>query len=334
MNIRSKIILTSIIFTFIFSVTSSVKALEFDYSDIFENHKLVRLIIDTETGSIVKVNKAATDYYGYPEEIFLQLKITDINTLSPEETRKEWEAAASEKRNHFNFKHKLANGEIRDVEVYSYPFVQYGKTFLYSIVIDKTMELKLAKELEANRSYMAYLTMFTFLITIFGLVSFAKSNKKYKKIANTDQLTKMYSRHYLDEWQSNALKDNTIDKISIVLLDIDGFKKINDTYGHLVGDQVLIEVTSLLMKILRENDKVVRFGGDELLLILHNATELSSNLIMDRINNELLNLNKFEFKVEVSFGIIELKDKSDIFNAIGLADKKMYEMKNQKRNNK
>lgn len=312
---------------------SYAEKFDFDYSEIFENHKLVRLIIDVETGAILKVNEAAVIYYGYDYDEFLNMKITEINTLSPEETQSEWEAATKEERNYFNFRHRLASGEIRDVEVHSYPFVHQDESYLYSIIIDKTDAVAATKELERNRLIMTYLV---FLILFFGigwLIYFAKSKEKYRSMSHNDQLTKVYSRHYLAEWQSfiSNHKPDMSKAFSVVMLDVDRFKQINDYFGHLIGDQVLIEVANVLKHSVRDNDLVIRYGGDEFILILENSTESRSQIIMERIKKELLNMKKFEFSIEISYGVAEMKSNPSIFEAIGLADKKMYEMKKMRK---
>ena len=93
----------------------------FNHKSIFENHQSIMLIIDATTGNIVDANKAAESFYGYSQEELIHLNISDINSLSLIETQHEMEAALKEKRNYFEFKHKLKDGTIRDVEVYSSP---------------------------------------------------------------------------------------------------------------------------------------------------------------------------------------------------------------------
>ncbi len=113
---------------------------------IFEKSKAIKLLIDPKSGNIVDANQAACDFYGYPMERMKSMNISSINTLSPAQISKELSSALAEDRNHFLFKHKLASGEIRDVEVYSNPVRIHDENLLFSIVHDIT-ERRLTEEL-------------------------------------------------------------------------------------------------------------------------------------------------------------------------------------------
>ncbi|OHB58052.1 MAG: hypothetical protein A2Y07_00805 [Planctomycetes bacterium GWF2_50_10] len=108
---------------------------------IFQNEHICMLIIDRQSGKIVDANPAAEKYYGYSREQFLKLAIWDINTLGQEQVRAEMVKAAQKKHNFFNFRHKLADGKVRDVEVYSGSLNACGQDLLYSIVHDITDRL-------------------------------------------------------------------------------------------------------------------------------------------------------------------------------------------------
>lgn len=118
------------------------------HKDIFEINKAIKLIIDPTTGLIVDANMAACNFYGYSKEDILNMSIGDINILSGEEVRIEMQKAKNEKKLYFNFKHKLCNGEISDVEVYSGPVKLKSKQYLYSIIHDVTERKKIEKNLE------------------------------------------------------------------------------------------------------------------------------------------------------------------------------------------
>jgi diguanylate cyclase (GGDEF)-like protein/PAS domain S-box-containing protein len=108
------------------------------FRQMFERNRAVQLLIDPENGRIVDANPAASEYYGYPRDILLSMAITQINTATPGEIRVELKRAAAEQRNYFRFQHRLASGELRDIEVHSSPIQIEGRTVLYSIVHDTT----------------------------------------------------------------------------------------------------------------------------------------------------------------------------------------------------
>jgi two-component system cell cycle sensor histidine kinase/response regulator CckA len=108
------------------------------YRSLFQNNHTVMLLIDPETADIVDANPAACSFYGWGHEELTSKKISDINTLTEEQVFQEIERAKSEQSQHFFFRHRLARGEIVDVEVFSGPITLHGKKLLYSIVHDVT----------------------------------------------------------------------------------------------------------------------------------------------------------------------------------------------------
>lgn len=115
------------------------------YRKIFNNHHTVMLIIDPQSGAVIDANPAAEAYYGYSREALCSMNITDINTLNPEEVKQGMARAKQFRKNAFQFRHRLASGEIRDVEVFSGPIDFSGKEYLYSIVHD------ISQKMEAER---------------------------------------------------------------------------------------------------------------------------------------------------------------------------------------
>ncbi len=117
---------------------------------LFEDSKIPMLMIDPLDGAIVYANRAAEAFYGYPGHQLRQMRITDINQLSGDEIRVEMALASTEKRDCFHFLHRLASGEVRQVEVHSGPLEIEGRRLLYSFIHDITerraAELALASE--------------------------------------------------------------------------------------------------------------------------------------------------------------------------------------------
>ncbi|MCG2577010.1 PAS domain S-box protein [Dechloromonas sp. XY25] len=108
------------------------------FRHFFEKNSSVMLLIDPSCGAIKEANEAAVAYYGYPLARLLGMSITEINTLSPEAVVQEMQAARREVRGHFLFRHRLASGEVRDVEVYSTPIQTTASPLLFSIIHDIT----------------------------------------------------------------------------------------------------------------------------------------------------------------------------------------------------
>jgi len=129
------------------------------YRELFTNNKAVKLLIDVQAqGNIVDANQAAVDFYGYPQERLKRMKISDINILTPEEICHEMARAKQQQRTHFYFKHKLASGEVRDVEVHSGPVNQGGRVLLYSIIHDITERRQAEKILHTQYARLRALT--------------------------------------------------------------------------------------------------------------------------------------------------------------------------------
>lgn len=117
-------------------VEDALRESEERYRSIFALSHAVMLVIDPATGAIVDANPAASAYYGYPHELLTRMTIAEINTLSPEEIFAEMQKAKEGRKRHFAFRHRLANGEIRDVDVYSGQVVIGGRRLLHTIVHD------------------------------------------------------------------------------------------------------------------------------------------------------------------------------------------------------
>ncbi len=130
------------------------------YGALFQNNHAVMLLIDPETGDIIDANSAACSYYRYSYENLIKLKMYDINTLPKDDYFGIMRQAKQEENNFFHLQHRLANDEIRDVEVYTGPVRIEGRILLYSIVHDIT-ERKRAERLleESERSLKAVLSV-------------------------------------------------------------------------------------------------------------------------------------------------------------------------------
>lgn len=119
------------------------------FRSLFEENYSAMLLIDPDSGAIVDANPSACAFYGYPKNVLTAMHIIEINTLSQAEVFKEMEKAKSEKRNYFDFRHRLADGTIREVEVYSGPITIGGRSMLCSIVHDVSARKAVEREKES-----------------------------------------------------------------------------------------------------------------------------------------------------------------------------------------
>ena len=167
-------------------------------------------------------------------------------------------------------------------------------------------------------------------------------NDELKELSNRDYLTGLYNRRFFAEEAARAialtLRNNS--KFSIITMDIDKFKNINDSYGHAVGDRVINTVAKKLKELVRKSDIPARFGGEEFVLLLY---DISAQNAMKVAENMRKTIEDLEIKVEensikftVSFGVAQFdtfKDNNNIEHTITRADKALYQAKDNGRNN-
>lgn len=142
----------------------------------------------------------------------------------------------------------------------------------------------------------------------------------------TDRLTGLYNRHYLDSQLDSYIRNAKNSSLSIFLIDVDFFKKVNDTYGHLIGDDVLIELSHLLKDCSRTSDIVARYGGEEIMFIFPDTDEMTAVSIADRIRHRIKNTSftAEKLSITVSGGISNYRPGETVASMIDRADKRLY----------
>ncbi|WZL72859.1 diguanylate cyclase [Clostridiaceae bacterium 35-E11] len=166
-----------------------------------------------------------------------------------------------------------------------------------------------------------------------------EAHLKMEKMATTDPLTHLYNRHYFNQYMRKAkekiLQEKTI--LTVCMIDVDKFKYINDFYGHHVGDEVLKEVAQILSTTVRKTDSVIRYGGDEFLIVLPDSNYKDAEKLITRIKEEIKAWNEesniLEHDLSLSIGYAQYRGKGGIEEVIQRADERMYEEKNAKRQN-
>lgn len=168
-------------------------------------------------------------------------------------------------------------------------------------------------------------------------------NEEIRKLNDNitkDELTGIYNKRYIDENLPNDIYINQVEgtPLSVVMVDIDFFKEVNDIYGHLAGDYILKEFAQIISKVIRKGqDWVARYGGEEFLIVLNNTDGHTAFHIAERMRKSIEN-KTFEFegkniKLTASFGISFMNDyDKNVNDLIRKADQNLYKAKNQGRN--
>lgn len=158
-------------------------------------------------------------------------------------------------------------------------------------------------------------------------------NKELQIVSITDGLTQIYNRRKINEiFNEEYLRVKLYGtKLSVIILDIDLFKLVNDNHGHQVGDQVLVELAQLMKNNLRINEPIGRWGGEEFLIVLPNTSEKEGYLLAERLRLKIADYNFFVTKnITCSFGIADYKEDDSNNNEqqiIKRADIALYEAK-------
>ncbi|MDF2650238.1 MAG: diguanylate cyclase [Paenibacillus sp.] len=159
----------------------------------------------------------------------------------------------------------------------------------------------------------------------------ASLHAEVKRMVITDNLTGLYVRHYLDE-QANSMQKKDFCG-SLIVVDIDNFKRVNDTYGHQVGDKILIQVSQIIKTSIRDSDIAARWGGEELAVYLPQVAKAQTIRIAERIRVRVL--EETNPQVTVSCGVSDWnweEDKISVESLFYRADMALYQAKNNGRN--
>lgn len=177
-----------------------------------------------------------------------------------------------------------------------------------------------------------------------GVIVMAKDVTEFKRAegllsrsANTDALTNIPNRLYLESKLTDLTKSSSrvSDRFALMFCDLDGFKQVNDQYGHAIGDKILYQVASRLNATIRKNDVLARYGGDEFAILLTNLSEDNVvNVVKQKIEKAIMqpfDVSGHQISIGISIGVAVYPDESlDKTQLLDYADKRMYQCKNSK----
>lgn len=245
----------------------------------------------------------------------------------------------------------LQNGEIEiDNEFYfdegqyiisaSVPIFDADNQFFGLLGVD--FDVSLYEKNQQKILNIAYLVIFVSLLIsiligkkVYDIsANLEKTHVKLYRQAHTDFLTGAFNRRYFIELSERELSRSQRygHQLSLLMIDVDHFKKVNDSYGHLTGDEVLIFLVKLIKENMRTNDIVARFGGEEFAMLLPDTDGEGAGVFASRIQKKLayMEIKSVEgesFTISVSIGISEFQSESDLDGWIQQADEALYKAK-------
>ncbi len=213
-------------------------------------------------------------------------------------------------------------------------FINHKLQGILAIDVSLTAHKKLESLILPLKRYFIYIMVFivfVILVTAIQLSMFLKQ----RNINRIDYLTRLYNRSFLREKE----KSINLNTISVVMADIDHFKAVNDTYGHSVGDAVLRGVSKRLLSGTRDKDYVIRYGGEEFLILLKKESNKISEVVgvVERLREDIANkpirVGKHSLDITISIGLDPYTHKREsLMDSISVADEMLYKAKNNGRN--
>jgi diguanylate cyclase (GGDEF)-like protein len=163
------------------------------------------------------------------------------------------------------------------------------------------------------------------------------TQERYKRLATRDLLTGLYNRNYFNETIVRDVEraKRYGERLSFILIDVNDFKQINDTYGHLHGDGVLRACAEVLKRSIRRSDFLCRFGGDEFVIVTPQPACTDNRQLFERIAENLAEWNAkfsaFDYRLSFSMGCAAWEQGRDIVDVLHEADQEMYKDKKRRK---
>lgn len=216
-----------------------------------------------------------------------------------------------------------------------YPDIGQGKKWSEFLIenIDKSSRVKVSykEKIYVFSVKVSKVSKNRYSLIFFDITNEYLNEMQLKKMAITDGLTGLFNRRFFDELIKAEIESAKKDgkNLWLAILDIDYFKKINDRFGHQVGDNVLKEVAKVIEKSLRNKDTVFRIGGEEFAIIFKELSYESVKKILNRIRERVAkqSFDLIDEKITISIGVAKLSKNDSVKTLYLRADKLLYEAK-------
>jgi diguanylate cyclase (GGDEF)-like protein/PAS domain S-box-containing protein len=298
------------------AITLSLKDSELRYRRLFETAQDGILILDAETGAITDVNPFLINMLGYTRDEFIEKKLWEVGAFKDiKASRKAFQSL--QKKEYIRYKDlplRAKDGQLFQVEFVSN---------VYTVGNEKVIQCNIRNITERKQAQDALL----------------KSEAFLREQSVRDHLTGLFNRRYMEETLDRELLHAARKRLllGIIMLDLDDFKQFNDTYGHAAGDAILHELGNLLLEHIRGEDIPSRYGGDEFIIVLPDASREVTQKRAELIRENVHHINiQFEEKtlqaISLSTGIAVFpEDGSNRTAILRAADKALYQAKQEKR---
>ncbi len=225
------------------------------FRNMFEKHNAIMLLINPEDGAIEDANIAASKFYGYSRETLRKMKISQINQLPLKEVQEVLSAAVAGNRNSFVFPHKLANGEVRTVEVRTSPINDQGRDLLFSIINDATEKIKAEKERDEYELKLCQIQRLNAVGTLAGGVAH-EINNPINVIMNYAQLIRDENsgKEPTDRWAANIISES--ERVSVIVKNLLAFARQSSTEKTSVSIEKMISSVLSMMSSMLTKDKI------------------------------------------------------------------------------
>lgn len=215
---------------------------------------------------------------------------------------------------------------------------RYIPEFNWYLVVEQTEEAELAKVQQVLVGNLVVSTLVTALVLLLCLYSVNRFRRRLENVAATDSLTGLLNRQAFELMFEQAVHEAHRSKspLSMILLDIDHFKNINDSHGHLAGDRVIMRVARMLENSLRNGDVLCRWGGEEFLILLKqtplSAAQGVAEKLRDTMAAEQLQLGNKTLGITGSFGVAQFGGVETLVHFFARVDRALYLAKSAGRN--